>query len=738
VLPHPSFSGVNINTSVPGTIVVTWTGTQGVTLPDLTHLMDITFTYISGTTSLTWNTTGTACQYHKYQGGSQVVLNDTPKPNYYINGVMTSHAAPVTLAPVLPTAVPGAVSLPFRVVGFTNIGSLTLSLSYNPNVLTFLGTYTPNPAFTSNFLVGSQPGFNGNNLLVIQWFGNSTTLADSSILVSVNFTFSNAQNTGNHSALSWFDNGPSSQYTDGLGNSLYDLPASWFYKDGMVATQVSPVTQISFTANATPGSTVPVDLHVNGFTNLTSLSLAFKYDPAVLTLPPGAFIPNPVFGSSMIVTNNAAGADGKRTLVLTWSGTATTLDPGSSLVTLNFTYSAGSSVLQFLSGSDSCNYKDIQNNSLWKSPFESFYVNGAVTAHAAPKTRVANMTGVTGQPVTIPVKVTGFGNIGNFTLTLLFDPGVLSTPSATAGPSLGGALSSLAPEPGQLVVQWTGPPLTLPDSSVLLNLLFTDLGGVTPLQWYWAGGSCRYAEGPSLPALFDIPQSQYYLHGMLTRAPLLNAVVFLEGPYNSGVMATTLPGLGVCPLSQPYSGSPWNYNGTETVTSIPFNTTDWILVELRTQTAASSRVTRRAGFIKADGSIRELDGTGLLGFPGTGNGNYYVVLHHRNHLSVMSAAPVALTSASSLYDFTLGPSAVYGGSSGYKEIDHALGKWGMVAGDGNCNGSIYTDDFTTYWVPSFGWVNVYNPGDYDLDGNVFINDNTDLWMKNFGISNPLP
>ncbi len=57
----------------------------------------------------------------------------------------------------------------------------------------------------------------------------------------------------------------------------------------------------------------------------------------------------------------------------------------------------------------------------------------------------------------------------------------------------------------------------------------------------------------------------------------LNLKAFLEGPFNGSVMNTALNPQNLIPLSQPYNGSPWNYTGTEQVSSIPNgNVVDWV------------------------------------------------------------------------------------------------------------------------------------------------------------------
>jgi expansin (peptidoglycan-binding protein) len=131
--------------------------------------------------------------------------------------------------------------------------------------------------------------------------------------------------------------------------------------------------------------------------------------------------------------------------------------------------------------------------------------------------------------------------------------------------------------------------------------------------------------------------------------------VFLQGPYVSGgdSMRTTLRTF--LPRNHPYRGIPWLYTGLDSVTTIPPDVVDWILVQLRTGTAASTTVASRAVFLSKSGMVVDLDGLSPVRFTGVPAGNYYIVIKHRNHLAIMSSIPVPLSSAGAMYDFLAGP-----------------------------------------------------------------------------------
>lgn len=197
---------------------------------------------------------------------------------------------------------------------------------------------------------------------------------------------------------------------------------------------------------------------------------------------------------------------------------------------------------------------------------------------------------------------------------------------------------------------------------------------------------------------------------------LANLKVYLEGPYSAGGDSMTTAINADLPLSQPYSGTPWNFGGNENVSSIPPDVVDWVLVDLRTDTAANSKVVSRAAFLNKNGSIVDLDGSSPLSMP-KGENNYYIVVHQRNHLSIMSAVPQGLYGLSSLYDFTTSQNAAFGVNP-MKDIGN--GVLGMYAGDGNKSGIVTIADRNAAFLDrdSVGYLDT----DYNLSGIVTISD----------------
>ncbi len=115
--------------------------------------------------------------------------------------------------------------------------------------------------------------------------------------------------------------------------------------------------------------------------------------------------------------------------------------------------------------------------------------------------------------------------------------------------------------------------------------------------------------------------------------------VFLQGPYNStdGTMTDDLNTSDLLPSTlygyTMLSSAEMN-TGTEVIV-------DWVTIELRDASDNTSILATRPALLQADGDIVDMDGSSAVTFEGLSASSAYVVVRHRNHLGVMTAAPIS-------------------------------------------------------------------------------------------------
>jgi PKD repeat protein len=264
-------------------------------------------------------------------------------------------------------------------------------------------------------------------------------------------------------------------------------------------------------------------------------------------------------------------------------------------------------------------------------------------------------------------------------------------------------------------------------------------------QWQWSvgalgdgtlnqlGGLDMYAWNVNGTPLYYFDDISYF------ETTQLDMTVFLEGPFNGTSMVPDL--YSSLPLAQPYNASPWNYNGTESVTVIP-NTSvvDWILVELRDATSASQAnsgtvIAKQAAFLLSNGKVAGLDGSSILRIETPVFNNLFTVVHHRNHISVMSATGLTKTGGVYSYNFSTASSQAYGGTAAHKDL--GTGVWGMFGGNGDGNGMVDDDDENPVWEIHSGTTG-YLQSDYNFDTQSDNKDKDDIWAPNFGEGTQVP
>lgn len=149
----------------------------------------------------------------------------------------------------------------------------------------------------------------------------------------------------------------------------------------------------------------------------------------------------------------------------------------------------------------------------------------------------------------------------------------------------------------------------------------------------------------------------------------LNLRAFLQGPYATGAgsMNDGLRTLGLLPQQEPYTGLGYTLVGGGGESTLPavLATTgnnavvDWVLLELRDKDDINTVLASRCALLQRDGDVVDTDGTSPVTFTAPAD-EYYVVVLHRNHMSVATALPLALGAVPLQVDLTNGSTATYG------------------------------------------------------------------------------
>ncbi len=218
----------------------------------------------------------------------------------------------------------------------------------------------------------------------------------------------------------------------------------------------------------------------------------------------------------------------------------------------------------------------------------------------------------------------------------------------------------------------------------------------------------------------------------------LEVSVFLHGPFSDPGMTNDLT--AYLPLDQPYDGATFMgtamaYDGPETLPVIPADMVDWVLVALRTAPDAASEVAVQAGILLTDGRIVGTDGMSPMRFSNVPKGDYHVIVHHRHHLSAMSAGLQSLGYTATSFDFTTGVGQAYGINP---MLEVAPGVYGLWGGDGTVDGLVTAGDFLSVWLPANGGSPGYHQADFNMSGSVTAFDFLSTWLTANGRSTQVP
>jgi hypothetical protein len=171
---------------------------------------------------------------------------------------------------------------------------------------------------------------------------------------------------------------------------------------------------------------------------------------------------------------------------------------------------------------------------------------------------------------------------------------------------------------------------------------WSDLAGVVS-----AGGSSFTLQPYTSKVFYKVADSQC---GTQSSTGTVSAKIFLGGCINwtTNLMNDGLRTAGLIPATEPYTALGYTMeNPGAAVTSTVLNTTgnsapvDWVILELKSNTGSYPVAARRACIVRRDGTVITPDGNTVITFATTTTAGKYLVIHHRNHLGVMTSTPIS-------------------------------------------------------------------------------------------------
>lgn len=197
----------------------------------------------------------------------------------------------------------------------------------------------------------------------------------------------------------------------------------------------------------------------------------------------------------------------------------------------------------------------------------------------------------------------------------------------------------------------------------------------------------------------------------------LNPKIFLEGPYNSGIMNDDLRNTDIIPTISPYidgatcDASVFNITGNNAII-------DWVWIEIRDSSDSITVIAETSALLQADGDVVATDGISVVNINAS-SGSYYVMVSHRNHLGVLTANPISLSGSTTVLDLTANSVLVTGGTNGIANMGD--GNYALFAGDYDGNGQIQNSDVIGS-LPFIG-LSGYLNADIDMNSQT---QNTDI------------
>ena len=414
-------------------------------------------------------------------------------------GVNSTPSGSITIASVN-APVGDTVSVPLTAKGISNIGAISLKISYNSSNLSFVDVKNAAVTFTYNAASG---------VISLGWFDATATTPmkiDSGKLVDLRFVV-NSSSADNLSFLT-----SQSELSDESGKVVDIQFVNGIVNSGTVSNTYIQIEKVI----AAPGKGAKVGVKVLSFNNVGAISLKISYNATALTFDSLTGAP-----SGVTFTHNAAGG----VISIGWfdaTGNSPISLDSTNLFALNFTYNGGQGSLNF--EKTQCDISDNLGNSIQGIN----YVDGSVLPQAgtAPTFEINSVPASPGKSVMVPVIGKKLQHIGAISLKINYDPSVLSFQSASNAVVTGMTTDASG---GVVSISWfdqTGThPLNI-DSASIVDLNFNFVQDSTSLTFL--GDKSEIAD-----SLGQVLQTVVYLNGKVyTMVTAVKKVPGLPTKYN--------------------------------------------------------------------------------------------------------------------------------------------------------------------------------------------------------------
>ncbi len=225
--------------------------------------------------------------------------------------------------------------------------------------------------------------------------------------------------------------------------------------------------------------------------------------------------------------------------------------------------------------------------------------------------------------------------------------------------------------------------------------------------------------------------SQGFHQGVIKLLVIVNPKIFLQGASLNPVMGQenlmrdNLNNVSILPNNSPYEDGVSIDRGIFSIFDQD-SVVDWVWVELRDANDSEQVIAGQSALLQRDGDILNAEYETLeFQVP---NGDYYIVVNHRNHLAIRSKNAISLNKSNVTIDFSSSTSNIQGEANAVTLLPN--GKYAMIAGDIDNNGQVQNVDINTA-NQSLG-SSGYNNADADMNGQVQNSDIQSIILQNSG------